>query len=54
MDIKMFFGSVFSVLKSKGVVEGGTGAIAKELNKAQSMINDIDSIDENEDSTIEI
>lgn len=30
MDCKMFFGSVFSVLKSKGVVEGGTGAIEKE------------------------
>lgn len=34
MDIKMFFGSVFSVLKHEGVIEGGTGAIAKEFNKA--------------------
>ncbi len=25
MDIKCFFGTIFSVLKSKGVVEGGTG-----------------------------
>lgn len=30
MDCKMFFGSVLSVLKSDGVVEGGTGAISKE------------------------
>ena len=30
MDIKVFFGSIFAVLKSKGVVEGGTGTISKE------------------------
>ena len=30
----MFFGSVFSVLKSEGVVEGGTGTLAKESNMA--------------------
>ncbi|MBQ8807928.1 MAG: sugar transferase [Clostridia bacterium] len=29
-DVKMFFGSVFYVLKRDGVVEGGTGAISKE------------------------
>ena len=34
MDCKMFFGSIFSVLKHEGVIEGGTGAIAKEFNKA--------------------
>lgn len=51
MDIKMFFVSVFSVLKSDGVVEGGTGAIAKEINKAQTIDSDID---ENKDSTVEI
>ena len=34
MDCKMFFGSVFSVLKHEGVIEGGTGALAKEFNKA--------------------
>lgn len=34
MDCKMFFGSIFSVLKHEGVIEGGTGALAKELNKA--------------------
>jgi len=37
MDIKMFFGSITSVLKSKGVVEGGTGAIAKEIEKAKGI-----------------
>lgn len=34
MDCKMFFGSIFSVLKHEGVIEGGTGALAKEFNKA--------------------
>lgn len=34
MDLKMFLGSVFSVLKKEGIVEGGTGALAKEYNKA--------------------
>ena len=29
-DCKCFFGTVFSVLKSDGVVEGGTGAIKKD------------------------
>lgn len=37
MDIKMFFGSISSVLRSKGVVEGGTGAIAKEKEKAKRL-----------------
>lgn len=32
MDIKCFFGTIISVLKSDGVVEGGTG----ELNKEQA------------------
>lgn len=35
MDMKMFFGSIFSVLKHEGVVEGGTGAMAKELAKTK-------------------
>lgn len=35
MDIKILIGSVFAVLKSKGVVEGGTGTIAKEIEKAK-------------------
>ena len=30
MDVKCFFGTVTSVLKSDGVVEGGTGAMKKE------------------------
>lgn len=37
MDIKIFFGSVFSVLKSEGVVEGGTGTIAKETEKVKEL-----------------
>lgn len=37
MDIKMFMGSVSSVLRSKGVVEGGTGTIAKEFEKANKL-----------------
>lgn len=35
MDMKMFFGSIFSVLKHEGIVEGGTGALAKELIKTK-------------------
>ena len=38
MDIKCFFGTFFSVLRSKGVVEGGTG----ELN-AKKSISDSDA-----------
>ncbi len=30
LDIKVFFGTIFSVFKSDGVVEGGTGALEKE------------------------
>lgn len=36
MDCKMFLGSVSSVLRSQGVVEGGTGAIAREIQKANN------------------
>ena len=32
-DIKCFIGTVFSVLKSDGVVEGGTGELEKEKQK---------------------
>lgn len=35
MDIICFFGTIASVLKSEGVVEGGTGAIGKEEVKGQ-------------------
>lgn len=37
IDMKMFFGSIFAVLKSEGVVEGGTGMIAKETEKAKNI-----------------
>ena len=37
MDIKLFLGTVSSVLHSKGVVEGGTGAIAKEKERAKNI-----------------
>lgn len=33
MDIRCFFGTIGSVLKQEGVVEGGTGAIAAEQEK---------------------
>ena len=37
MDTKMLFGSVYAVLKSQGVVEGGTGQLAKEFEKANAL-----------------
>ena len=36
MDVKVFLGSVFSVLRSEGIVEGGTGQMAKEFEKADN------------------
>ena len=36
MDIKVFLGSVSSVLRSEGIVEGGTGQMAKEFEKADN------------------
>lgn len=33
MDVKCFFGTIFSVLRSEGVVEGGTGEMKKEDNQ---------------------
>ena len=30
MDVKCFFGTIVSVLKSDGVVEGGTGEMKKQ------------------------
>ena len=35
MDIKCFFGTIKSVLKSDGVVEGGTGEIKREAEKTE-------------------
>ena len=32
-DCKCFFGTIFSVLRSDGVVEGGTGAMEKEMDQ---------------------
>ena len=37
MDIKVFFGSISATLHRKGIVEGGTGAIAKEFEKAKNL-----------------
>lgn len=33
MDLKCFFGTIISVTKSDGVIEGGTGSIKKEDNE---------------------
>ena len=35
MDVKCFFGTIVSVLKSDGVVEGGTGEMNRQENKKQ-------------------
>lgn len=35
MDVKCIFGTVVSVLKQDGVVEGGTGAMEKKQNKGK-------------------
>jgi O-antigen biosynthesis protein WbqP len=35
-DLKCFFGTIVSVIKSDGVVEGGTGAIEEAKNKAKT------------------
>ncbi len=37
MDIKIFFGSISATLHRKGIVEGGTGAIAKEFEKVKNL-----------------
>ena len=33
LDIKIFFGTITSIFKSEGVVEGGTGTIKKSQNE---------------------
>lgn len=38
MDVKCFFGTISSVLKSDGVVEGGTGAMKKEEAEEQKEV----------------
>ncbi len=35
-DVKMFFGSIFYVLKRDGVVEGGTGKISEEKEEVEA------------------
>lgn len=36
MDVKCFFGTLFSVAKAEGVVEGGTGELKKTENEEQA------------------
>jgi len=36
MDIRCFFGTIFSVLRSDGVVEGGTGTKVKTAQDSNS------------------
>ena len=43
-DIKCFVGTIFSVLKSDGVVEGGTG----EMKRNESLNNEVDEKQESE------
>ncbi|WP_313468622.1 sugar transferase [Carnobacterium sp.] len=38
MDVKCFFGTIFSILKSDGVVEGGTGSKSKATNRTEETI----------------
>ena len=38
MDVRCFFGTIFSVLRSDGVVEGGTGTKKAENNKAEETV----------------
>lgn len=33
LDIKIFFGTIISIFKSEGVIEGGTGTLEKQINK---------------------
>lgn len=41
MDAKILVSSVFSVLKSEGVVEGGTGAMEKEIVKVKTISSSV-------------
>lgn len=42
MDVRCFFGMIFSILRSDGVVEGGTGVKAKaaEVNTSNSKVKE--------------
>ena len=37
MDIKVFFGTISVGLRSKGIIEGGTGVVAREYEKANTI-----------------
>ena len=39
MDVKCFFGTFLSVLKSDGVVEGGTGEMKKQENNTEELMS---------------
>lgn len=64
LDIKIFFKTLLSVFKSDGVVEGGTGAMAKadaknaatDLNAANGVVDDSDPAqsETNSENSIEI
>lgn len=41
-DLRCFFGTVFSVLRSEGVVEGGTGEMKKHQNKRVLILVNLD------------
>ena len=45
MDWKCFWGTIFSVLKSEGVVEGGTGAM-KKLGQENIQMEDDENLQE--------
>lgn len=38
MDVKCFFGTILSILRSDGVVEGGTGVISKSNSKPEETV----------------
>jgi O-antigen biosynthesis protein WbqP len=44
MDVKCFFGTIFSVLKSDGVVEGGTGSEEKVSTSLESDVTKANSV----------
>lgn len=46
MDIKCFFGTIVSVLKSDGVVEGGTGEMKKQAEEAAAKENEAEELQE--------
>lgn len=43
MDIKCFFGTIVSVVRSEGVVEGGTGTVKKVAITKESILNEEDT-----------